>query len=181
MATMDPLERSLDFLARTPHVLRSLLAGLEEPWITADEGPDTYSPLDVVGHLIHGEDTDWVPRTLHILAHGEHVPFVPFVPFDREGMRGRLETLAPRELLELFARRRAESLARLLALNLVEADLARRGRHPELGPVTLGQLLSTWVVHDLAHLAQIGRVLAKARAQEIGPWAAYFRVLGDRR
>jgi len=174
---MDSLERSLDFLTRTPHVLRELLTGLEDPWTRADEGPDTYSPHDVVGHLIHGEDTDWVTRTEHILEHGDAKPFVPF---DREGMRGRHDRQSMAGLLDHFERRRGESLARIRALGLTNADLARRGRHPDLGPVTLGQLLSTWVVHDLAHLAQIARVLAKARAPEIGPWKAYFRVLTDR-
>lgn len=174
---MDSLARSLDFLARTPRVLADLLAGLDEEWLRADEGPGTYSARDVVGHLIHGEDTDWVPRTEHLLAHGDRVPFVPF---DREGMRGQHDERPLAELLALFARRRGESLARIRALGLGADDLARPGRHPDLGPVTLGQLLSTWVVHDLAHLAQIGRVLAKARAAEIGGWRAYFRVLTDR-
>src|SRR5262245_24125990 len=174
---MDSLDRSLDFLARTPGVLRALLANLEEDWLDANEGPDTYSPRDVVGHLIHGEDTDWVPRTEHILRHGDHVPFVPF---DRTGMRGRYDRAPLSELLDLFEERRVDSLSRVRRLALTPADLERRGRHPELGPVTLGQLLSTWVVHDLAHLAQIARVLAKARAPEIGPWTAYFRVLSDR-
>jgi hypothetical protein len=174
---MDSLERNLDFLTRTPHVLRALLEDLEDPWLHADEGPDTYSPHDVVGHLIHGEDTDWVTRTEHILEHGDARPFVPF---DREGMRGRHDGQSMAELLDHFERRREESLARVRELGLTSADLARRGRHPDLGPVTLGQLLSTWVVHDLAHLAQIARVLAKARAPEIGPWRAYFRVLTDR-
>jgi len=174
---MDPLQRDLDLLARTPHVLRALLAGLEPEWTHADEGADTYSPFDVVGHLIHGEDTDWITRTEHILAHGATRPFVPF---DREGMRGRDEHTLE-ELLELFARCRANSLARIRALCLTAADLERPGLHPELGPVTLGQLLATWVVHDLAHLAQIARVMTKARASEIGPWRAYFRVLDDRR
>ena len=174
---MDSLARTLDFLTRTPHSLRALLAGLEDDWIHADEGPDTYSTYDVVGHLIHGEDTDWVTRTEHILEHGAARPFVPF---DREGMRGSHEGASLAELLELFERRRAASLARIRELGLTDADLGRPGRHPDLGPVTLGQLLSTWVVHDLAHLAQITRVLAKARAPEIGPWKAYFRVLQDR-
>lgn len=173
---MEPLARTLDFLARTPEVLRVLLAGLDEPWLRADEGPGTYSALDVVGHLIHGEDTDWVPRTEHILAHGDGVPFPPF---DREGMRAAPER-SLEELLATFGRRRAESLARLRELALTPRDLERRGLHPALGAVTLGQLLSTWVVHDLAHIAQLTRVLAKARAGEIGPWTAYFRVLGDR-
>jgi uncharacterized damage-inducible protein DinB len=174
---VDPLERSLDFLARTPGVLRQLLAGLERDWTSADEGAGTFSPFDVLGHLIHGEDTDWVVRIEHVLAHGQRTPFVPF---DRQGMQARFERSSPEELLELFERRRAENLARVRALALAPADLERRGQHPELGPVTLGQLLATWVVHDLAHLGQIARVLAKARADEIGPWQAYFRVLADR-
>jgi hypothetical protein len=118
-----------------------------------------------------------VTRTEHILEHGAALPFVPF---DREGMRGRNGRESLGELLDLFERRRGESLARIRELGLTDADLARPGLHPDLGPVTLGQLLSTWVVHDLAHLAQIARVLAKARAPEIGPWKAYFRVLTDR-
>jgi len=173
---MDMLQRNLDFLTRTPQALRALLAGLEDEWVHADEGPETYNAHDVVGHLIHGEETDWVTRTEHILAHGATRPFVPF---DREGMRAEPERSLD-ELLELFARRRAASLARIRALALTAADLERPGLHPELGAVTLGQLLATWVVHDLAHLAQIARVLAKARASEIGPWRAYFRVLDDR-
>jgi uncharacterized damage-inducible protein DinB len=173
---MDTLQRNLDFLARTPQTLRALLAGLESEWIHADEGADTYSAFDVVGHLLHGEETDWIPRTEHILAHGATLPFVPF---DREGMRARAER-SLEELLELFAQRRAASLARLRSLSLSAADLERPGQHPALGAVTLAQLLTTWVVHDLAHLAQIARVLAKARAGEIGPWRAYFRVLEDR-
>lgn len=102
------------------------------------------------------------------------------MPFDREGMRACDAEASLAELLELFARRRAQSLARIRALGLAPADLERRGRHPELGVVTLGQLLSTWVVHDLAHLGQVARVLAKVRGPEIGPWRAYFRVLSDR-
>lgn len=173
---MQSLDRTLDFLARTPDVLRALLAGLDEGWLAANEGPGTYSTLDVLGHLVHGEETDWVPRSEHILAHGAARPFTPF---DREGMRAEPRRTSA-ELLDLFERRRAESLTRLRALALTPADLERQGRHPALGPVTLGQLLSTWLVHDLAHLAQITRVLAKERAGEIGPWTAYFRVLNDR-
>jgi len=166
-----------DLLARTPAVLEALLAGLDPRWLDVDEGPGTYSARDVVGHLIHGEDTDWIPRIEHILAHGDTRPFEPF---DREGMRGRFDGLPIEALLEHFARRRRESLARLAALALQPRDGARRGLHPALGPVTLAQLVATWVVHDLAHLAQVTRVLAKARADELGPWRAYFRVLGDR-
>ena len=166
-----------DLLARTPAVLEALLAGLDARWLAANEGPGTYSPRDVVGHLIHGEDTDWIPRLEHLLEHGARVPFTPF---DREGMRGRFDSAPIGELLAHLARRRGESLARLDELALRSEDAARPGLHPALGPVTLGQLVATWVVHDLAHLAQITRVLAKARADEIGPWRAYFRVLEDR-
>jgi len=174
---MQTLAQRIDFLARTPVVLRALLAGLDGAWLDADEGPGTYDARDVVGHLIHGEETDWIPRTEHLLAHGAERPFTPF---DREGMRGQHAEASLEELLRLFEEKRAASLARLEALALAPADLARAGRHPELGTVTLDQLLATWVVHDLAHLAQLTRVLAKARAPEIGPWKAYFRVLADR-
>jgi uncharacterized damage-inducible protein DinB len=162
-------------LARTPHVLRALLAGLAEELGRADEGPGSFSVRDVLAHLIQGEEENWIPRAEHILAHGAERPFVPF---DRERRHGGEACLGP--LLELFERRREESLARLRALRLAPTDLARPGLHPELGRVTLGQLLATWVVHDLAHLGQITRVLAKARASDIGPWRAYFRTLSDR-
>lgn len=172
------LDSATDLLERTPTTLRALLAGLEPRWLDANEGPGTYSARDVVGHLIHGEDADWIPRVEHILAHGDARPFVPF---DREGMRGRHDSAPIEELLAHFARRRRESLARLGELRLGPADRTRVGLHPELGRVTLAQLLATWVVHDLAHLAQVARVLAKARTGEIGPWKAYFRVLDDRK
>jgi DinB family protein len=174
---MDPLERSLDLLGRTPLVLRAFLAGLEPEWLRADEGAETYSPHEVLGHLIHGEDTDWVVRTEHLLEHGERVPFVPF---ERDAMRERFAAATSDELLDLFEEKRTANLARVRELELGPADLARRGLHPDLGTVTLGQLLSTWVVHDLTHLAQIARVLAKARASEIGPWRVYFRLLQGR-
>lgn len=164
-------------LERTPAVLHALLAGLEPRWLEVNEGPGTYSTRDVVGHLIHGEDTDWIPRLEHLLAHGAARPFAPF---DREGMRGQHEHEPLEALLAHFARRRRESLARLAELRLEPSDGHRPGLHPALGPVTLSQLVATWVVHDLAHLAQIARVLAKARADEIGPWRAYFRTLDDR-
>lgn len=167
-----------DLLARTPATLEVLLAGLEPRWLDANEGPGTYSARDVVGHLIHGEDTDWIPRLEHLLAHGAARPFAPF---DREGMRGKHDSAGIEELLAHFARRRRESLARLAELRLGPDDRTRPGLHPALGPVVLSQLIATWVVHDLAHLSQITRVLAKARADEIGPWRAYFRVLDDRK
>lgn len=171
------LDAASDLLARTPAVLQALLAGLDDRWLDADEGPGTYSPRDVVGHLVHGEDTDWIPRIEHLLAHGEARPFEPF---DREGMRARFADLTFAALLARFALRRGESLARLAALSLRPEDGARRGLHPALGPVTLSELIETWVVHDLAHLAQVARVLAKTRRDAVGPWRAYLRVLDDR-
>ena len=161
-------------LRRTPDVLRAWLPALPEAWLHATEGPETWSPFDVVGHLVHGERTDWLARTEHILAGHEDVPFAPFDRFAMfEASRGR--TLD--DLLDAFAGLRAENLARLEGLGLTEADLDRRGLHPALGPVTLRQLLATWVVHDLSHLAQIARVLAKQYRDEVGPWTAYLPLL----
>ena len=171
------LAQAVSVLERTPAALAALLGGLPEAWVTPNEGPDTFSPRDVLGHLIHGEETDWIPRAEIILGEGEGRPFTPF---DRFGFRGWLERTATAELLETFARRRRESLARLAAFGLTTADLARRGRHPALGPVTLGQLLAAWVVHDLGHLTQVARVMAKQYADAVGPWTQYMAVLHDR-
>jgi DinB superfamily len=179
MATMEfRLDEALPVLQRTPTVLRDLLAGLPEVWIEVNEGPGTWSPFDVVGHLIHGERTDWLPRTQHLLRHGEAVPFPSF---DREAMFAASRGLALDELLATFGRLRTESLERLDALGLTTADLERRGRHPELGVVTLGQHLATWVAHDLGHVAQISRVMAKQYADAVGPWRAYLSILGPAR
>lgn len=161
-------------LERTPPALTALLAGLPEAWTRQDEGPGTWSPFDVVGHLIHGELTDWIPRLRIVLDHGEAVAFTPFDRFAQfEASRGR--TL--HELLERFAALRRESLSALDALKLGEDQLDRVGRHPELGAVTARQLLATWVAHDLDHVVQIARVMAKRYAGEVGPWTAYLRVL----
>lgn len=167
-------DESLPVLRRTPDVLRSLLAGLPDTWHAATEGPDTWSPFDVVGHLIHGERTDWVPRVEHILRFGDTVPFPPF---DRDAMRDASRGLSLRDLLDTFDTLRIESLDRLQALGLTDADLARRGLHPALGPVTLGQLLATWVAHDLGHIGQIVRVMARQYTEAVGPWRAYLRVV----
>ena len=168
-------------LDRTPRALRALLLGLPEGWLdsslAADEGADTWNPFDVVGHLIHGERTDWLPRVEHILAHGDRVPFTPFDRFAQaEASRG--QTLP--QLLATFAVLRVDSLGRLQALKLTEADLARPGLHPALGPVTLGQLLATWVVHDLDHLYQVARVMAVQYTDAVGPWKAYLRIVRER-
>lgn len=172
------LSDALVVLERTPGVLRGLLAGLPDVWSRATEGPDTWSPFDVVGHLIHGERTDWLPRTEIILREGESRPFPPFDRFAQfEASRGkRLE-----ELLDTFAELRAANLDRLRGFGLTASDLARRGRHPEFGPVTLEQHLATWVVHDLNHIGQIVRVMGRSYADAVGPWRAYLPMLGSQR
>jgi hypothetical protein len=170
-------EAALPVLRRTPAVVRGLLADLPADWTNAVEGPNTWTPFDVVGHLIHGERTDWVPRVEHLLRHGEAVPFPPF---DREAMFAASQGRPPGELLDTFAQLRAESLVRLGGLGLTDADLAKRGRHPEFGVVTLGQHLSTWVAHDLGHISQIVRVMARQYTDAVGPWRRYLSILNPR-
>jgi hypothetical protein len=164
----------LTVLRRTPAVLRTLLADAPESWTTATEGPGTWSPYDVVGHLIHGERTDWVPRIEHLLQHGDAVPFPPF---DREAMFTASRGRSLNELLDTFDRLRTDSLARLQALRISDADLAKRGRHPEFGVVTLGQHCATWVAHDLSHISQVVRVMARQYTDAVGPWRAYLSIL----
>ena len=171
-------DEGLPVLSRTPAVLRGWLGGLPEAWTSATEGPGTWSPFDVVGHLIHGERTDWIPRAEHILRHGESVPFPTF---DREAMFEASKGRSLGELLGTFEALRRESLARLEALRLTEADLPRRGLHPQLGPVTLGQHLATWVAHDMSHLSQIVRTMARQYTEAVGPWVGYLSVLKERR
>ncbi|HEX9486717.1 MAG TPA: DinB family protein [Gemmatimonadales bacterium] len=161
-------------LTRTPATLRELLAGLPSPWTSANEGPDTWSPQDVVGHLIHGEETDWIPRAKIILTRGEAQPFEPF---DRFAQARRFVGWSLQRLLDRFAELRAEGVATLRQWHLTPEQLALRGRHPELGQVTLSQLLASWVVHDLGHIAQISRVMAKQYTAAVGPWKAYLPVL----
>jgi len=168
------IDDALAVLERTPKVLRAWLEGLPERWLGASEGEGTFSPLDVLGHLIDGEEHDWIPRARIVLEHGAGRAFDRF---DRFAFRERHAGLDAPARLDLFARRRAESLSALRALDLAPEHLARPGLHPELGPVTLGELLATWVVHDLGHLAQIARVMSKAYGSAVGPWAAYLPVL----
>lgn len=170
-------EDAVPVLARTPSVLRGWLDGLASRWTSATEGPGTWSPYDVVGHLIHGERTDWIPRTEHILRHGDAVPFPKF---DREAMFAASQGRSLPELLDTFETLRRASLDRLQALRLTDSDLSRRGLHPELGPVTLGQHLATWVAHDMSHLAQVVRTMARQYADTVGPWRAYLSVLKER-
>jgi uncharacterized damage-inducible protein DinB len=163
-------------LARTPASLKALLEGLPRTWADATEGGETWSPYDVVGHLIHGERTDWIPRARHILA-GESRPFDKF---DRTAQFTESRGKSLGELLETFAELRRENVAALSSMNLTDEDLNRKGLHPELGEVTLGQLLATWVVHDLDHVGQIARTMAKTYADAVGPWSAYLSILRDR-
>jgi len=168
---------ALPVLRRTPVVLRELLLDLPGAWTGANEGPGTWSPFDVVGHLIHGERTDWMPRVEHLLRHGDTVPFPVF---DREAMFAESQGLSLSELLDTLARSRTESLDRLMALGLTGTDLTRRGRHPEFGVVTLGQHLATWVAHDLSHVGQVVRVMARQYSTAVGPWQAYLPILGPK-
>lgn len=168
------LDHALALLERTPPTLEALLGGLPEAWTGAREGPETFSPYDVVGHLIHGEKTDWITRARIILDHGESRPFDRY---DRLAQyRDRAGRALP-ELLREFGSLRRDNLRALRSWNLAAADLERRGTHPTLGPVTLGQLLATWAVHDLTHLHQISRTLAHQYRDEVGPWNVYLGVL----
>ena len=169
------LDQTIAVLQRTPHVLDALLRDLPEPWIRSDEGTGTWSPFDVVGHLIHGEETDWIPRARIILEAGESQPFEPF---DRFAQQARSAGKSMPELLDTLASLRAANLDLLVGWRLTPADMQRRGQHPHLGPVTLAQLLATWAAHDLSHIAQITRVMSRQYASAVGPWRAYLPILG---
>ncbi len=161
-------------LERTPPTLRAMLAGLPGPWTEATEGPETWSPFDIMGHLIHGERTDWIARAELILAQGASRRFAPFDRFAQfEESRGK--SLAA--LLDEFERVRAANLATLAGWKLTAEQLALEGEHPTFGPVTLRNLLATWVAHDLGHIAQIARVMAKRYRDDVGPWRAYLPIM----
>jgi len=168
------LNDATQILERTPSVLEAWLPGLSDAWTRGTEGPDTWSPFNVVGHLIDGEESDWMVRTPIILDHGSERPFSSFDRFRhlRERQSDSLESLLGR-----FRELREANLADLRSLELTDADLRGTGRHPELGEVTLSQLLATWTAHDLSHLAQISRVMAKQYSEAVGPWAEYLSVL----
>ena len=170
------LDLSIDVLQRSPATLQALLQGVGNPWARGTEGPDTFSPFDVVGHLIDGEETDWIPRARIILARG---PNLRFEPYDRFRHRARNSARTLESLLAEFTKLRASNLELLQSWHLTEADLDLQGEHPSLGPVTLRQLLAAWVVHDLGHLAQVARVMAKQYRYEVGPWVPYLPVLTD--
>ena len=168
------LEDAKALLARTPTALAGLLSGIPQAWLDCREGPKTFSPIDVLGHLIYGEQVDWIPRTRIILEHGEARPFDPF---NRVGFEDLIAGKSVEELLNTFATLRNQSLTALSALKIQPDMLARKGTHPALGRVTLGQLLAAWVVHDLGHLAQIERVMARQYRDAVGPWREYLPVL----
>jgi hypothetical protein len=168
------MDEAVAILARTPAALDALLRGLPGGWIVAHEGGDTWSPFDVIGHLIHGERTDWMPRAKIILEHGEARAFDKF---DRFAQIAISEGRTLPSLLDEFATLRQENLRELAALDPTDRDLDRRGQHPELGVVTLRQLLATWVAHDLDHVVQVSRVLARQYSDEVGPWRAYLRII----
>jgi hypothetical protein len=170
------LDSGLDVLGRTPATVTALLGDLDPAWTHGTEGPATFSPFDVVGHLIDGEETDWVPRARIILARGPSPTFEPYDRF-RHHTRNAQRSLA--SLLEEFASLRNANLGEVRSWRLSDAELDLAGQHPELGPVTLRQLLAAWMVHDLGHVAQIARVMAKQYRDAIGPWAPYLPVVTD--
>jgi hypothetical protein len=168
------LEECLSVLTRTPATLDTFLRDLPDSWTAADEGPGTWSPYVVIGHLIHGERADWMPRLAIILEHG---PSRAFDTFDREAQFRESSGQPLPALLDEFSALRRENVARLRSLNLQPAHLELQGTHPALGPVTLRQLLATWTAHDLAHVLQVSRVMARRYKQEVGPWAEYLSVM----
>ncbi len=168
------LDKSYEILERTPSVFKTLLSDISDDWSMNNEGPETFSPYDVIGHLIHGEKTDWRDRATMILEYGESKTFVPYDRFAQfEQSKGK----SLQQLLKEFEELRATNLKWLQSLKLTETDLDKKGVHPGLGPVTLRQLLSTWVIHDLTHISQVTRVMAKQYKEEIGPWIEYFRIM----
>src|SRR5262245_22128623 len=168
------LTETIALLTRTPATLNTMLRGLPDSWVRSNEGNDTWSAFDIVGHLIFGEKTDWMPRVRRILKSGESQAFDPFDRF-AQFRESRGKTLE--QLLNEFAQLRSENLAALQALDLLPLDLERRGQHPQLGVVTLSQLLATWAVHDLSHLHQLSRVMAHQYRETVGPWVAFLGVL----
>lgn len=167
-------EHAVTLLSRTPATLNTLLRDLPKDWTHANEGNGTWSAFEIVGHLIHGEHTDWLPRVKRILESGEGRAFEPF---DRGGHASLIQGKTLPKLLDEFAAVRAKSLGELQSLNLRPEDLSRRGTHPALGTVTLGQLLATWVAHDLNHLHQLSRVMAHQCREAVGPWKQYLGVM----
>lgn len=168
------VKQAIEILSRTPSVLRAMLEGLSEPWVLNNYGEKTFSPFDVLGHLIHGERTDWIPRARIILKSGEARTFEPF---DRYAMYESSKGKSIGDLLDSFGSLRADNIETLRAMRLTREQLALRGTHPRLGTVTLEALLATWVVHDLNHVAQITKSMAFQYRDVAGPWATYLSIL----
>ncbi|TDQ32218.1 DinB family protein [Zeaxanthinibacter enoshimensis] len=168
------LKKAIEILENTPLVLESLLNGLSKEWIRNNEGENTWSPYDVVGHLVFGEKTDWMVRIRIILSDSENRSFTPF---DRFAQMDADQNIPVKSLLDEFRLLRMNNLEELASLNIQREDLDRVGVHPEFGEVTLKQLISAWAVHDLGHIAQISRVMAKQYTQEVGPWTRYMGIL----
>jgi len=166
--------KSLEILSRTPDILKIMLGGLSKEWIKNNEGEKTWSPYNVVGHLVHGEKTDWIKRTEIILSELENKTFTPF---DRFAQDNNDQFVPIEELLKEFKELRLKNLEKLKSFQLDEDKLSRTGIHPDLGVVQLKELLSTWTVHDLGHIAQLSRVMAKQYATEVGPWKKYLGIL----
>jgi uncharacterized damage-inducible protein DinB len=172
------LDKAMAVLTRTPATLRTLLKDLPRDWVETNEGANTWSPYDVIGHLIHGERADWIARAKIIIEYGESLPFDPF---DRFAQFEESEGKTLGELLEEFAALRERNLATLRDMKIGAGDFEKTGQHPALGKVTLKELLATWVTHDLDHIAQIARTMAKQYMTEVGPWQAYISILHDRK
>ena len=168
------LASGIAVLERTPRTLRALLDGLPDAWIDATEGPGTWSPYTVIGHLVHGERTDWIPRARIILGEASDRRFTPY---DRFAQFRESEGKSLAELLDEFEQLRRDNLRILGGWRLTDAELARTGEHPEFGTVTLRQHLSTWVAHDLGHIVQTARVMARQYRDAVGPWRAYLSVM----
>ncbi len=170
------ISKALEILERTPRILKTYLEDLSNDWVFCNEGDNTWSAFDIVGHLIHGEKTDWIERLKIVLSDSENKTFKPFDRFAQfENSKGK--TL--NELLEEFSVLRMQNIEALKSLNITEADLTKKAMHPELGEVSASELLATWVTHDLGHIAQISRVMAKQYKDEVGPWTAYISILNN--
>ncbi len=168
------LDHSITLLGRTPKVLQAMLEGLPAEWVNGNDGEETWSPYDIIGHLIHGERADWIPRARIILASGESLAFEPF---DRMAQLEECKGKAIEELLETFASLRRSNVETLISLKLTPEDLCRKGTHPALGSVLLKQLLATWVAHDHSHITQIARTMARHYQEAVGPWQEYLSIM----
>ncbi|MBQ4819514.1 DinB family protein [Aquimarina sp. MMG016] len=168
------LNKSIEILQRTPNVLITMLQNMDKEWVFNNEGEKTWSVYDIIGHFIHGEKTDWIPRMEIILSDN---PDKTFIPFDRFAQFENSKGKTLKQLLDEFQKLRKSNIEKLISTNLTDEDLQKTGIHPDFGSVTLSQLLATWVVHDLNHIAQISRVIAKQYTTEVGPWSTYLRIL----